>query len=137
MTSAWCFVSGIIAANYTTNDQMDFVDIFYLLFFVSGIVFNVLAFFVAFIVFSNATVVKTYVTNMIAADVSLLCTGFYFKFKSLFRLLGSIACKVAYTCDITLLHVSCYTIMLIAFYRYSRLFSLSPSNSVLNNLLFR
>ena len=104
------------------DNPMAFTDVFLMFFFIFGLVVNLLAFFVACIVFCNLPIIRNYVLNMILADLLLLITGFYLKFKRTFRILGQFACKMVFTMDVTLLHVSCYTIAMIALYRYCKLF---------------
>ena len=108
--------------NTFLSEQMDFIDVLLMFFFISGVVINLLAFFVAFIIFWNNPIVKSYILNMIAADLMLLVTGFYLKFKRIFKLLSVSSCKIVFTTDAAILHVSCWTITIIAFYRYCKLF---------------
>ena len=103
-------------------EEMDFGDVILMFFFISGLVINLLAFFIALIIFWNTPIIRRFIVNMISADLMLLITGFYLKFKRVFRLVSVVSCKIIFTTDIALLHVSCYTIVLIAFYRYSKLF---------------
>ena len=103
-------------------EEMDFGDVIIMFFFISGLVINLLAFFIALIFFWNTPIIRRFIVNMISADLMLLITGFYLKFKRVFLLESVVSCKMVFTSDIALLHVSCYTIVLIAFYRYSKLF---------------